>query len=122
MAAMAVSGTCALVVGLLFGGDPWLLVALCVIWGVAVVADSPQFSASVIELSDPAIIGTMLTVQTCLGFLLTIFVIHMIPPLVGLVGWQWALASLAVGPYLGVIAMARLRAHEDAAKLAGGNR
>ena len=122
MAAMGLSGTCALVAGLLFGGDPWLLTVLCVVWGVAVVADSPQFSASVIELSEPSIVGTMLTVQTCAGFLLTVATIHMIPPMVDAVGWELAFAALAIGPYLGVVAMARLRAHEDAVKLAGGNR
>ena len=122
MAAMATSGTCALLVGLLFGGDPWLLTLLCIVWGIAVIADSPQFSASIIELSDPSIIGTMLTVQTCVGFLLTVFTIHMIPPIVDAVGWELAFTTLAIGPYLGVVAMARLRRHEDAVKLAGGNR
>ena len=120
--AMAISGTCALAVGLLFGGDPWLLTVLCLVWGVAVVADSAQFSSSVIELSHPSITGTMLTVQTCLGFLLTILTIHMMPPLVDAVGWEFAFAPLAIGPFLGVVAMARLRRHPDALKLAGGNR
>ena len=122
MWAMAVSGTCALLVGLLFGGDPWLLTMLCLVWGVAVVADSAQFSSSVIELSDASLIGTMLTVQTCIGFLLTILTIHLIPPLVDAVGWKFAFSFLAIGPYLGVVAMARLRRHPDAAMLAGGNR
>ncbi|MGE5146773.1 MAG: MFS transporter, partial [Candidatus Eiseniibacteriota bacterium] len=69
MIAMTVSGGCALVVGFLFGGSPLALAALCVIWGVAVVADSAQFSASIAELSDRSLVGTMLTVQTSLGFL-----------------------------------------------------
>jgi MFS family permease len=122
MTAMAVSGACALVVGLLFGGNPWLLTLLCLVWGFAAVADSAQFSASVMELADPSIIGTMVTVQTCVGFLLTVATIHMIPPIVEAVGWQGAFATLAIGPFLGVIAMGRLRAHPDAAKLAGGKR
>ena len=122
MWAMAVSGTCALAVGFLFGGDPWLLTLLCLVWGVAVVADSAQFSSSVIELSDPSIIGTMLTVQTCVGFLLTILTIHLMPPLIDAFGWESAFAFLAIGPYLGVVAMGRLRVHPDAVKLAGGNR
>lgn len=120
--AMAISGSCALVVGFLFGGNPWLLVALCLIWGVAVVADSAQFSSCVIELAERDHVGTMLTIQTCIGFLLTLATIHMIPPLVEWLGWRYAFAPLAIGPVLGVIAMARLRAHPDAAKLAGGNR
>ena len=70
--AMAVSGSCAATVGLLFGGNPVLLVALCLVWGVSIVADSAQFSASVAELSDRAWVGTMLTLQTAMGFTLTL--------------------------------------------------
>jgi hypothetical protein len=62
----------------------------------------------------------MLTVQTSMGFLLTLLTIHLVPPLVDAVGWGYAFAFLAIGPAVGVAAMARLRAHPDAAKLAGG--
>jgi len=120
--AMAVSGTCAATVGLLFGGAPGLLIAVCLVWGVAVVADSAQFSAAVAELSDPRLVGTMLTMQTAVGFLLTLVTIHLMPIWVDWLGWRWAFAPLAVGPFLGVWAMARLRAHPAAARLAGGRR
>jgi len=120
--AMAVSGSCAVAAGFLYGGDPAWLVALCLVWGVAVVADSPQFSASIAELSERGLVGTMLTVQTSMGFLLTLVTIHMIPWLVETVGWRYAFAALAPGPLVGVIAMARLRAHPDAVKLANGRR
>ena len=122
MGAMGLSGACALVVGFAFGGDPWLLVAISLVWGIAVVADSAQFSSSVIELSDPSMIGTMLTVQTCVGFLLTLITVHLVPHLVEIVGWRYAFAVLAIGPFLGVIAMARLRRHPDSIKLAQGRR
>ncbi len=122
MLAMAVSGSCALVIGFLFGGSPVLLVALCLIWGVSVVADSAQFSASIAELSDRALVGTMLTIQTSVGFMLTLLTIHLIPLAVEAVGWSYAFAFLALGPFAGVVAMARLRRHPDAVKLAGGRR
>ena len=122
MGAMALSGACALGVGFLYGGNPWLLVALCLVWGVAVAADSAQFSSSVIELSEPSMIGTMLTVQTCIGFLLTLVTVHLVPDLVERVGWRYGFAVLAIGPFLGVIAMGRLRRHPDSIKLAGGRR
>jgi MFS family permease len=122
IAAMTVSGGCALVAGFLFGGSPVLLVALCLVWGFAVVADSPQFSASIAELSDRSLVGTMLTVQTSVGFLLTLLTIHLIPPMVAAMGWHGAFAVLAAGPFVGVIAMWRLRRHPDAVKLANGRR
>jgi MFS family permease len=118
--AMAVSGTCALAAEQRAGGEPALLVILCLVWGAAVVAESPQFSASIIELSERPLIGTMLTVQTCLGFLLTLATIHLIPYAVTAVGWSYAFALLAIGPFIGVVAMWRLRHHPEAAKLAGG--
>ena len=120
MAAMGASGTCALGVGYLFGHSPAILVAVCLVWGVVVVADSAQFSASIAELSEPSHVGTMLTIQTSMGFLLTLLTIHLIPPLVEAVTWRHAFAFLAIGPFLGVVAMWRLRQHPHAAKLAGG--
>jgi hypothetical protein len=95
---------------------------LCILWGVTIVADSAQFSASVAELSDRARVGTMLTVQTALGFTLTLITIHLMPFLVEAMGWRYAFAPLAVGPAIGVWAMARLRAHPGSSKLAGGRR
>jgi hypothetical protein len=74
-----------------------------------VVADSAQFSACVVTLSPPGYVGTMLTVQTCLGFLLTAVTIGVVPAAVGLLGWEWGFAVLAPGPFLGAWAMWRLR-------------
>jgi MFS family permease len=122
MVSMVVSGTCAIVVGFLFGGDPVWLMALCLVWGIAIVADSAQFSASIAELSDKNLVGTMLTVQTGTGFLLTLGTIHVVPVLVDWVGWTYAFAFLAIGPFLGVIAMGRLRTLPEARKIAGGRR
>ena len=118
--AMTVSGSCAASVGLLFGGQPWALVALCIVWGISIVADSAQFSASIAELSDPARVGTMLTLQTALGFTLTLVTIQLMPHWVDAIGWRYAFVPLSIGPALGVWAMARLRAHPSAVRLAGG--
>jgi MFS family permease len=120
--AMSVSGACAVFVGLLYGGSPLLLIMVCIIWGIAIVADSAQFSASIAELADPTRVGTMLTVQTAMGFTLTLLTIHLMPYSVEALGWQFAFAPLALGPALGVWAMARLRLHPRALALAGGRR
>lgn len=117
---MVVSGACCLVAGLLLGAAPALVVSVAVIWGFAIVADSAQFSTSVTELGDPAYVGTVLTAQVALGFLLTLASIRLLPALVGWVGWRYAFAALAPGPALGSLAMWRLRARPEAARLAGG--
>ena len=120
--AMAISGTCAATIGFLFGGGAAALIAVCIVWGITIVADSAQFSASIAELSDRARVGTMLTVQTALGFTLTLVTIQSMPYVVDAIGWRYAFMPLAIGPALGVWAMARLRAHPASAKLAGGRR
>jgi MFS family permease len=121
IASLALSGSCALVVGLLFGGQPVMLTAVCLIWGFAVVADSAQYSAATSELCDPRYTGTALTVQTSLGFVLTLLSIRLIPSLERWVGWEWAFVVLALGPAVGVWAMNHLRLSPAAARLAGGN-
>lgn len=120
--AMGISGACSLFIGFLFGASPWLLLAAATLWGASVVADSAQFSACVTELSDPQYVGTALTLQTCLGFLLTTISIELIPLLVRQVGWRYAFASLAIGPLLGILAMLRLRALPESARIAHGHR
>ena len=120
--AMAASGTCCLVIGFLYGGSPAVLVAVAAIWGATVVADSAQFSACVTELGDPRYMGTALTLQTCLGFLLTMASIELVPILVTAVGWRWAFAALAPGPAFGVWSMLRLRSLPEAEKIAQGRR
>ncbi len=117
---MAISGACALGIGFLFGGAPWLLLLVALIWGVTVVADSAQFSAAVSELAPREYIGTALTLQTSLGFLLTLFTIRLIPPLESAVGWRFAFAFLALGPLVGIWSMWRLRRSPAARRLAGG--
>lgn len=106
---MLVSGACALLVGPAAAVAPWLALLVALVWGFAVVADSAQFSACVVSLSPPDYVGTMLTVQTSLGFLLTVLTIGIVPWAVGVLGWQWAFAVLAPGPLLGAFAMWRLR-------------
>jgi MFS family permease len=121
-AALAVSGACCIAVGFLFESSPALLLTVAAVWGAAVVADSAQFSACVTELGDPRYLGTALTVQTCLGFLLTTLSIRLMPVLVERVGWRYAFAFLAPGPVFGVLSMLRLRALPEAVKIAQGRR
>ncbi|HJQ67213.1 MAG TPA: MFS transporter, partial [Gemmatimonadales bacterium] len=120
--AMLISGACCLVVGAFYGRSLWLLGPLLLVWGIAVVADSAQFSTAVSELSPPQYVGTALTLQTCLGFLLTTVTISLLPMLAGAIGWRWSMSMLAIGPAFGVWAMRSLRARPEALRLAGGLR
>lgn len=122
IASLIVSGSCAVSVGLLFARSPAAIVLICLIWGFAVVADSAQFSACVSELCRTEYTGTALTLQTSLGFLLTLVTIRLVPMLERLVTWRWAFAFLALGPTAGIWAMAKLRKQPASLRMAGGNR
>jgi len=120
--AMALSGACSLLIGFAFGANPVWLLLIASIWGATVVADSAQFSTCVTELADPRYTGTALTVQTCVGFLLTTVSIELVPKVVTLLGWRYAFAILAPGPALGVLAMLTLRGLPQAVSIAHGRR
>jgi len=120
--AMVVSGTCAVLVGLLFGAPLAALTPLLLVWGISVVADSAQFSAAVSELAPRDYVGTALTLQTSLGFLLTCATIYLLPRVAAFIGWRWSMSVLAIGPALGVWAMLALRRRPEALQLAGGAR
>lgn len=108
MLAMAASGACSLLIPFAFGRSLWVLASLALAWGFFVVADSAQFSALVTESVPTHAVGTALTVQTSLGFLLTMVSIQLVPPVVNLVGWKWAFPMLALGPTFGIAAIRRL--------------
>ena len=116
---LVTSGVCCLFAGFLVS-QPYLLTGVCLVWGFAVIADSAQFSTAISELSNPELVGTALTVQTCVGFLLTMATIRLVPFLQGEVGWGLAIATLALGPVFGIWHMSRLRRLPEAAKMAGG--
>ena len=120
--AMAISGSCAILAGLAFNAPPWVLLPILLLWGLSIIADSAQFSTAITELAPPDRAGTLLTIQTALGFSLTIVMVQILPGWIGLAGWNWAFAPLAIGPFLGVWAMLSLRRLPAAEKMAGGKR
>ena len=115
---MAVSGACALAIGLLLHAPTWVVLVVGLVWGFTVVADSAQFSTMVTELADQAYVGTALGLQLAVGFALTAVTIWLIPYLEDGVGWRWAFAFLAPGPALGILAMLRLSRAERSGSVA----
>jgi MFS family permease len=106
--AMLASGVLSLSIGLTFGASMWVVLPLTMVWGFFIVADSAQFSALITEVTPPHAVGTALTIQTSLGFLLTMVTIQLVPYLAGLGGWRWSFAVLAIGPAVGIAAIRRL--------------
>lgn len=119
-AAMAISGTCALVSPLIFGVSPLIMVPVLLVWGASVVADSAQFSTMVTETTSDEVRGTALTLQTALGFSLTMITIRLMPEIANAWTWRWAFPILALGPAIGVTAMVRLKRSAASSALAGG--
>ena len=107
--ALMTSGVCSTVAGLMFGAPLSILLLFAVIWGFSVVADSAQFSALVTEHTPRTHVGTALTLQTCVGFLLTMVSMRLLPLVAASYGWRWAFLVLVPGPVLGAAAMRRLR-------------
>jgi len=108
---MSVSGLCAVSIGLFFDGPLWMFLLVALVWGVSVIGDSAQFSAMATELSDPSYVGTSLALQLGLGFALTLVSIRGTAVLAERIGWRWSFLPLAVGPAVGVAAMALLHRH-----------
>jgi MFS family permease len=117
---MAISGSCAVLIGFFYGSSPSLVLLVSLVWGFAVVADSAQFSTMVTELADQSYVGTALTLQLATGFAITVVTIWLIPLLQDALGWRWAFAFLAPGPVLGVLAMLRLKSLPEASRIGGG--
>jgi MFS family permease len=113
---MAISGSCALAIGLAWAQSWWVLAPLALVWGFFVIADSAQFSVLATETVPPHTVGTALTLQVSLGFLLTTVTIQIIPPLVGWFGWQWVFPVLALGPLLGIASIRGLVATRNGAR------
>jgi MFS family permease len=117
---MGVSGSCCLIIGFLFNAPVWLLLLVAFVWGFSVVADSAQFAVMVTELADQAYVGTALTLQFAVGFILSVATIWLIPLSAEIIGWQWVFVLLAPGPILGMVAMLRLKSMPESVRLAGG--
>jgi MFS family permease len=117
---MVISGTAAALTVVVFDAPSWVMIGLLLIWGLTVVSDSAQFSAIVTEVVPDNVRGTALTLQTALGFMLTLITITAVPLIADRISWQSAFLILVPGPVVGTIAMVRLKHSKWASQIAGG--
>jgi MFS family permease len=109
---LSISAACSIAIGFTYGQSIWVTYLFAIVWGIFVIADSAQFSAAVSEFSDMEYLGTALTFQMCVGFLITIISINLVPILQSKVGWEWVFVLLAIGPVLGIISMIKFNKYE----------
>jgi len=80
-----------------------IVVGVLLAWGFTIVADSPQLSALTAQTAPRHLVGSALTMVTCIGFALTIASLAV----TSLLPLPWAFPMLALGPVLGAVALAR---------------
>ncbi|MDG5787178.1 MFS transporter [Evansella sp. AB-P1] len=110
---MFMSACCAILIGFTYSHAIWITLLVAIIWGIFVISDSAQFSAAVSEFADIEYLGTALTFQMCVGFMITIISINIIPLLESVIGWQLVFSILSIGPILGIISMMKLQHYES---------
>jgi predicted MFS family arabinose efflux permease len=104
--ALALSGACAVLFALGWRAlPPVALLGLLVVWGAAVIADSPQFSALSAQACPRPLIGGALTLQNSIGFAITVVSIPLTTTLFARLGLDAAWV-LVPGPVLGLIGFA----------------
>ncbi len=106
--AMLLSLISALAFAVCFGGPVLLVSAIAIFWGLVIVPDSAQFSALIADFSPPEQAGSIMTLQTALGFALTAVTVQLAPVVADYCGWPIVMAALALGPLFGIISMRRL--------------
>ncbi len=103
--AMTGSGLSALAAAFAFGGPVIVFFMVVIIWGITIIIDSAQFSALIADFASAEHAGSLMTLQTAIGFALTIVTVQLTPWIAGLWGWPTVFVILALGPLAGVFAM-----------------
>ncbi len=111
---LAFSGLCCLLSPLVLLAPTPLFLTVLLLWGVTVVGDSPQFSALNAATAPRRLVGSALTIANCIGFSITVVSIQLTTVVTEQLGVSVAFVPLAIGPALGLLALAPLaRAGRD---------
>jgi len=116
---LGVSGLCCLFSPLFFAAPPALFLAFMLLWGMAVVGDSPQFSTIVARTAPQELVGSALTLVNCIGFSITVVSLSLMQWISAMVPPQYMLILLAAGPAMGLVCMKSLVGKNRVASLSG---
>ncbi len=111
--ALSLSCLCCLIAPFMFLVDSeQLFIAFLLFWGITVIADSPLFSTLVVQNANSEIKGTAITIVNCIGFSITIISIQLINGIKNSTDATGIYSLLAIGPFLGLIALNRYKQSE----------
>lgn len=122
---MVIAGVCSFTIGWLMDAPFWILVAISMVYGITVVAESPIITTMVTELAPPGRLGAAQASQSFLGnitSLLAPFVFGAILDLGIWGGWGLAFSTMGLGALAGIIFLMGLRSRKESLDLAGGKR
>ncbi|MEM6849986.1 MAG: MFS transporter, partial [Pseudomonadota bacterium] len=102
-AVLLASGSSAILAGLTFSAPLAVFAAVLILWGIAVIPDSAQFSALVADAAPPEMAGSLLTLQNAIGFAVSAVTVQLVPHIAAHAGWPVAMAILAIGPAAGAL-------------------
>ncbi|KXJ53579.1 MAG: MFS family permease [Neptuniibacter pectenicola] len=103
------SGVCCFLSPFVFELPFEAVVVFWTLWGLSVVADSPQFSALSARTAPKEVVGSALTMINAIGFTITIIATQITAMLLDSVSIQWIMLLLAPGPVLGLLSLRRLK-------------
>lgn len=105
---LAISGICCLVSPIMFNTPEPIFLTYLIFWGIAVVGDSPQYSAIIANAAPKELVGSGLTLVNSIGFAITILSLWFVYQFLDMIDISYALMILAIGPLLGIISMRSL--------------
>jgi MFS family permease len=118
MLMLGASLPCSLAFGWLFRAPLALVTGVGLLYGIVVLADSPSYSASLMELVPPRSLGGAFSIQMLFGWTATVVAPVAFGGILDLVRatsaeptrpWGAAFALLALGPLIGLLAIGLLR-------------
>ena len=108
--ALISSGICCLLSPVLWFLPTWMFMTFMIVWGLTVVADSPQFSTLIARNAPEEFRGSAITLSTCIGFSITIVSIQLLNYGQEWIPKEYLFLLLLPGPVFGLVSMKKANA------------